>query len=311
MREEIISDGSPDFEGDIRSELLHGVIREALRRIDARDAVGVLLRGARELLGWRELRLLDQDALAPLSLPAGCPSLSIEQGDGPHVDLLLQRYTCDAAWLVQVDPAAPGRSALFGGMIGLLPDPARDLPFLELIASYCALLRKQEHLVQRLEHLATTDPLTGVPNRRALMGNLDVEVSRARRHERPLAILMADLDGFKVINDRFGHEQGDAVLRRVGGILADSLRASDHCGRYGGEEFVVLLPETDHLVADTIAERLRRRVEHFGRRYALTVSIGAASLKPNESSDELLSRADRALYQAKRRGRNRTEYSAA
>jgi diguanylate cyclase (GGDEF)-like protein len=157
-----------------------------------------------------------------------------------------------------------------------------------------------------LEKLAQTDQLTGAANRRSFETTLDREMAQARRHNYPLSLLYLDIDHFKSINDRYGHEAGDAVLIRFVGVLKQRLRASDLLARWGGEEFIVMLSYTDLGNAVQIAEELRASVEQerfeTGR---LTCSFGVASLKSGDTVDTIVNRADKALYAAKEGGRNR------
>jgi diguanylate cyclase (GGDEF)-like protein len=161
----------------------------------------------------------------------------------------------------------------------------------------------------RLQELAVTDPLTGVYNRRQFYENLSAEFRRSRRYKRPLALLLIDIDHFKEVNDRHGHTVGDEVLRTIAQALQRELRSIDLLARFGGEEFVVLLPETTTEAAVTVAEKLRRRVaDHvFGAAGAsLTISVGVAGLEDGMArEDDLVQSADQALYRAKERGRNR------
>ena len=169
------------------------------------------------------------------------------------------------------------------------------------------------------EHLVVsglTDALTGLHNRRYLERRLGEEISRARRYDNPLSCLFIDADHFKRINDLHGHSVGDEVLREISLRVKECLRASDVATRFGGEEFALLLPQTDAAEACSLAERIRLHVaEHpvpAGDREALnvTVSIGVSELEkdsPEEPGAQLISRADSALYRAKRQGRNRVE----
>lgn len=166
---------------------------------------------------------------------------------------------------------------------------------------------------RELERLATTDPLTGSHNRRAFMEAVQHELDRVRRYETPASILMLDLDHFKRVNDEFGHAAGDTVLKHFVTQLGTSLRSADTLGRIGGEEFAVLLPETDLAGARDIANRIRTEIAARPAitdeaRIPITVSIGVTIIHPSDiSPDHILARADDGLYLAKRNGRNRVE----
>jgi two-component system, cell cycle response regulator len=158
------------------------------------------------------------------------------------------------------------------------------------------------------------DALTGLYNRHGLQRSLLSEASMAQRHHRPLSCLMIDLDYFKKINDTYGHIIGDITIKQFATILTENLRRSDVICRYGGEEFLILLPETDTKRALLIAEKIRTVTASklFGdgeTSFSVTLSIGIAQLQENESGDDMVSRADAALYQAKNRGRNCIETS--
>ncbi|QBE65158.1 GGDEF domain-containing protein [Pseudoduganella lutea] len=163
----------------------------------------------------------------------------------------------------------------------------------------------------RLEQLATTDPLTGIANRRKMTEQIAGELERARRFGHPLSVLMVDIDFFKRINDTFGHDTGDRAIVAVSKLLAESLRAIDTAARFGGEEFVVLMPETEVAVAAVAAERLRAAAAAIlvhaedGREVTLTISIGVAEAIAGDKPSTLLMRADGALYRAKQEGRDR------
>lgn len=168
----------------------------------------------------------------------------------------------------------------------------------------------------RLRDLASTDELTGLANRREFMARAETEIHRMRRQSSPLAVLMLDLDHFKEVNDGFGHATGDEVLRRFAALCRSTFRRSDLPGRLGGEEFAVLLPDTDSRGARQIAERFRAAVASahwfdLHREMAITVSVGGTSVLPEESNVEAaLARADEALYRAKSSGRNRVHWQA-
>jgi diguanylate cyclase (GGDEF)-like protein len=155
---------------------------------------------------------------------------------------------------------------------------------------------------------ARIDALTGLANRRALEEILAAEISRAHRFAHQLAVVLLDLDRFKEINDSFGHAAGDVMLRAVSRLLTSLARQGDTVSRWGGEEFVVVLPETDLAGARRFAERLRRTIEaHAVGEMRTSASCGVATMLPEDSVEELLGAADQALYQAKSNGRNRTE----
>ena len=164
--------------------------------------------------------------------------------------------------------------------------------------------------VSQLASAARTDPLTGMDNRRALRAEFDRELARSERTRRPLALIVLDLDLFKLYNDAHGHPAGDEALRRVASILEDSTRSVEVTARIGGEEFAVVAPDTDETGGIALAERLRRGVEaaFADSDPALTLSCGVAIHRPGmRRHDDLVEAADRALYAAKAAGRNRVE----
>ena len=166
---------------------------------------------------------------------------------------------------------------------------------------------------QRLLQMATRDPLTGLFSRGYVDDRLAVELSRARRYEKLLTVAVIDADRFKLLNDTYGHQAGDLVLRKIGAILNDSFRQSDTAGRYGGEEFVVILPETDMAAAQQKLEGLRDQVARTpvalpgnSEVIHITISAGVATFpRDGETASDLFSLADERMFQAKREGRNR------
>jgi diguanylate cyclase (GGDEF)-like protein len=205
-------------------------------------------------------------------------------------------------------------AALRRGVQDFLVEPVGDA---ELVARVEAAGRTkvlQEELVvqsERLEAMLFEDPLTGLSNRRFILAQLAAVVSGARRHERPLSIAVVDIDHFKSVNDTYGHAAGDRVLAAVAASLREHLRAEDHLGRLGGEEFLALLPDADAEAVAAATEKLRAEiasltVHYEGRELGVTVSIGWAAWD-GEEPDELMRRADVALYEAKGAGRDRVE----
>ncbi|PPE66962.1 hypothetical protein C1704_05780 [Caldimonas caldifontis] len=164
---------------------------------------------------------------------------------------------------------------------------------------------------QRIAELAVTDELTGCYNRRHFMERAELEWLRSRRHHMPLALILLDADDFKQVNDTHGHQCGDHLLREMALQCRASLRGTDVLARFGGEELIVLLPQTDLAGALAIAERIRHQVQDLvvqwqGQAVTATVSLGVAALHASHASvDALIRDADQALYEAKRAGRNR------
>ena len=167
-----------------------------------------------------------------------------------------------------------------------------------------------ETAYKRIEELAEVDELTGALNRRSIMRQLEDDIARCHQADTACTVALIDLDHFKQINDRFGHLTGDEVLRTFAISIFANIRAIDRFGRYGGEEFLLLLPETAHDSGKRMLDRLRAIVETldwsaFSEELTVTISAGVATLRPGETSESLLARADLALYAAKERGRNR------
>ncbi len=195
---------------------------------------------------------------------------------------------------------------------------SKDTYFLERLATTVAVCVENAINHERLAGLGLTDPLTEVNNRRFFDQRLDEEVMRTMRGKAPLACLLIDVDHFKRINDCYGHQAGDSVLRQVAAVLRQHLRGQDVLARYGGEEFVALLSSAPLERAEIIAERIRAALERralpleSGERLRITASVGVSVLHPQEHRGEfrslgreLVERADRALYRAKEGGRNR------
>ncbi|PXW24070.1 biofilm regulation diguanylate cyclase SiaD [Paraburkholderia caballeronis] len=183
---------------------------------------------------------------------------------------------------------------------------------LRIADRYQALMRDRNALLQEASML---DPLTGIPNRRQLMVRLNEESARSARTGRPFVIAMLDADYFKQINDRWGHDVGDRVLMELGHAMLASKRQYDLCGRWGGEEFLLVLPDTTLDGAGTVVERMHRNIAEVrvpvGDRdetIGVTVSIGAAVSMAGETYAQTLGRADAALRRAKQEGRNRTVF---
>src|SRR5208337_4889058 len=184
-----------------------------------------------------------------------------------------------------------------------------DLQSLESVADICATAIQNAHYVERVKQLAYLDGLTGIFNRRFFEMRILEEIERARRYDVGMAVIMADIDQFKNLNDEFGHLLGDEVLRQVSSLFNQQLRKIDVVCRYGGEEFGIPLTQVNAQHAMTVAQKLRRAVEGWqfpGVPQTVTISAGVAVLPDHgKNRDELVRAADSALYAAKQAGRNR------
>jgi len=182
-----------------------------------------------------------------------------------------------------------------------------ELAYLAVVGVAITGLSQLRHTHSQLEQLAIQDPLTNVLNARAFTHELAQELSRNRRYGRPLALIYLDLDDFKSINDAHGHATGDAVLRLVADAMRSAVRQADIVGRLGGDEFAVLMPETDGDVAHAAATRLVTGIRTvFRGTPSVTASIGVLAVSGTEAgTDELLRKADQAMYAAKRAGKDR------
>jgi diguanylate cyclase (GGDEF)-like protein len=168
---------------------------------------------------------------------------------------------------------------------------------------------------EQLERLVYQDTLTGLANRRAILYKLKEAIQHARRYGDGLSMLMLDIDYFKQINDRYGHLTGDDVLEKIASLLQKRIREADTAGRYGGDEFMVILPKTDLSSPLVVAERIRKSAKDAkmtdakGNMFSVSVSQGLAIYRPGDNTWSFTSRADDALYAAKKNGRNRVETS--
>jgi diguanylate cyclase (GGDEF)-like protein len=169
--------------------------------------------------------------------------------------------------------------------------------------------KELKKLKKELEKIAMYDTLSGLLNRLSLFNRLDIEIERAMRAMFPLSGIMLDIDHFKMINDNFGHQCGDMVIREIGERLRNQLRKYDYAGRYGGEEFFIILPNTNLAQAQMIGERFRREIEKAqfqcnDEEITITVSLGISQYRASESREKWIDRADKAMYKAKQLGRN-------
>ena len=277
----------------------------------------------------REALALVGDALAATHNPrALLPVILsvITEATGARGGQLLQEGR-ELEWVGDVTPGGdsltfdlvPGgeegetRLVLFAPAKGFSNDTSK---LAEWLASQAAIALENARLHEIVQRQAITDELTGLVNRRRFLSALDAEIARAARLGGTLSVVLADLDDFKRINDRFGHPAGDVVLLKFADLIRAEVREVDVPGRLGGEEFAILLPETDLQGAMIGAERLRQALaeqpfELEGRTVEVTASFGVAEHTPGHLADALLRSADAALYRAKEQGKNRVSLPAA
>ena len=275
----------------------------AVSEIDA-GLIQILLQDpARET----DLEVLKDLLVRALHLPPGGPAEVRVSGERGSVPLDLEK----AVWM----PLSVRNAT---GVLAFLPRDPHELAvtagLVEGLVGHLALVLDNARLSQRLHELSTVDGLTRQLNHRVIYGRLTEELERARRYKYPLSVVLCDFDHFKEINDTYGHLAGDAVLREGAAALRKCLRATDLLGRYGGEEFLAVLPQVELGSACQAAERLRQGLEKLavrlpgGETVRITASFGVADrdeISGAPSSDLLVSLADRRLYEAKAEGRNR------
>jgi diguanylate cyclase (GGDEF)-like protein len=223
----------------------------------------------------------------------------------------------EVAWIGEVGGSRKPLTLELDGSTRLLLFPPDDgfgkdtRTLAEWLASQAAVALDNARLHDIVQRQAITDDLTGLVNRRRFIEALDAEVERARSFGSPLTIVLADLDNFKQVNDEFGHHGGDVVLRAFADLIRSHVRDVDVCGRIGGEEFAIVLPETDAAGAARVAERMRSSLNEVAIPLSddaaihVASSFGVAQLRPGQSGDDLLRAADTALYRAKDEGKNR------
>jgi diguanylate cyclase (GGDEF)-like protein len=215
---------------------------------------------------------------------------------------------------VELVLAATGRLQS-GDFAARIEHAALDHPrdeMLRLAARFNSMAASIQQLHEQVEEAATTDQLTGLHNRRFVMEILSREIARALRGGEPLAVIMADVDGLKQINDRLGHGGGDHAIRHIATALTDAVRHGDYAARFGGDEFVAVLPGCPEDLLATILERLRlaASVLPSGEPAHITISAGGTVLRAGDDAATLLDRADAALYAAKRSGKNQSHIAA-
>jgi diguanylate cyclase (GGDEF)-like protein/PAS domain S-box-containing protein len=285
--------------------------REA-QRLTSRSPESVVQKSVFETLVSERNQQMFHKVLA--AIRKGLPTIDVEWSDedarGGNFTVVLSAF-----------PLQSAKGEVTGGIIACADITMRQVlqrqierQISELQSAYKGLDDSQSHLQEaneRLSRLAAIDSLTGINNRRTIFESLEKTISSTNRTGRPASILMIDIDHFKAFNDKHGHLLGDVVLKFVAGLIQSGSRMHDEAGRYGGEEFLVVLPETDESEAMLVAERIRESVErHDCQGHRVTVSIGVSTFKAGvPTSEQFIAAADRALYEAKRGGRNRVVHS--
>lgn len=276
----------PEPNGPVAPERLLRLLRTLQSSLDLEELISAFAAEVREVV------------------PVAGVRYNLPQGAGTLDDGVMARHSCVYRLTVGSEPM---------GEVSFTRDQpfsAREIAILELLGSYLLYPLRNALLYARALRVALEDPLTGAFNRVALAGSLERDISLARRHGSPFSVIMLDLDHFKTINDRYGHLTGDCMLKIVVEQIRHCVRDSDPVFRYGGEEFTVLLSNTDAAGAARLAERIRATTAQLetlceGHLVRVTLSAGVAELNPDDGPERLLLRADRALYQAKQEGRNR------
>ena len=249
------------------------------------------------------------------------PLVVADVSENPGLDRQRSRYRTNSFMAI---PILAGGEALgvvsLTDRIGSSPYSQEDAAAINVLMAPVALALGRERVLREAQayaQAAVIDPVSGLFNRRYFQARLEEELHRAIRQLTSVGLLMVDLDGFKSINDRFGHVAGDMVIRDISEILRRSVRIFDVCTRFGGEEFAVMMPGGTVESAGAIAERIRQRVEAYQRNepdlvgLRVTASIGVAVSPPGVTARDLIERADRALYHAKRAGKNRVSTARA
>lgn len=290
---------------------------------DMEQACGILA-----LFNYEVLAMTSAEAAlaAAASPPVDCVLISLElPGGGFQLSARLRAYPplrdipVAFSTATDYDSAVLMEAQFYNGLF-LHKKPYVESELLAQVSTMVRIKQLQDELRERmheLDLLASTDPLTGLYNRRFFFQRMEEELSRANRTGNPICLAYIDIDHFKLINDTYGHQAGDAILMQASQIMTHLLRRSDVLGRIGGEEFLILLPDTNGAGGERIAERLRQRVEEASFVFEetvidVTISIGVyhATDPLVLGVDELVQRADAALYAAKQGGRNRIVFES-
>jgi diguanylate cyclase (GGDEF)-like protein len=229
-------------------------------------------------------------------------------------ELIIKEYDSDVIVITGYSDIYSYEEAIKMGASDFIIKPVRFeelLLRLQKVLAERELARDRGRMMEKLQKLAITDGLTKLHNSRSFYSQLEVEVDRFNRYKRSLALLLMDIDHFKMYNDNYGHLEGDKALVRIAQTIKSCLRKLDSAYRYGGEEFTVILPETSCVEAHHVAQRIKSalKAEEFmpqqGEKAKITISIGVTEYYPGEQLSEFIQRADKAMYLSKEKGRNK------
>jgi len=201
-------------------------------------------------------------------------------------------------------------NGLLGIFVNIDPQKKAEMELREVNGRLSQTNKELEHALNELQKMARHDPLTGLYNRRVIDNSLAYEIERSKRGVKGLSVAMGDIDYFKDVNDNYGHECGDMVLQEISKLMCDMLRKTDIVGRWGGEEFLLILPEADTFGASLVVERIRKAISEMplicrDKEIKVTISFGISHHKGEVKRQQIVDEADKALYRAKRDGRNR------
>jgi diguanylate cyclase (GGDEF)-like protein len=260
--------------------------------------------------GEEALKLLKTTTVDIVITDAALP----DQDGLEFTDLVKQTHDIDVIVMTDYSGSYSYEDVIYKGASDLVFKPVRPeemLLRLKRVIKERKLDKERVQMLGKLEKLAITDGLTKLYNLRHFYNQLEIEIDRCNRYGHSLALLLLDIDHFKVYNDTYGHLEGDKVLVRLGQIIKSCLRTMDSAYRYGGEEFTIILPETTCEEAINVAGRLKTAVElecflpEPGKIYTITISIGVTEYHNDEEISEFILRADKAMYKSKATGRNR------
>ena len=317
--EEILS-----FDEDISAirkieKLIDFIVEKTTLILNADKCSLMLFDEARGELCIKGAKGLSDEVITKTRIKLGEPIAGIVAKEGKH--MLVSNIEYDKRFGRKSRPSYSSRSfisaviKLKNRLIGVInvadknnarnPFNELDLKVLNAVARQSAIAIENANLYRELEYLSVTDPVTNLSNYRYFVRSMDDEIERFKRFADGFSLLMFDVDDFKSYNDTYGHLAGDQFLRELGELLTENLRSIDKVCRYGGDEFVVLLPGTHLAEAKIVAEKLREKIEKYMFKKPMTISVGVVEFKKPLSRFEFTMKADQALYQAKREGKNR------